>query len=53
MNSIVKSVSADQTEIIRNILRLHVPGGKIDCDPTYSRGAFYDGTGIETPGLRV
>ena len=52
MNSIVKSVSADQTEIIRNILRLHVPGGKIDCDPTYSRGAFYDGTGIETPGLQ-
>jgi len=52
MSDIVKSVSADQKEIIRNILRLHVPGGKIDCDPTYSKGAFYDRTGIEVPALR-
>ena len=52
MSSIVKSVSADQSEIIRNILRLHVPNGKIDCDPTYSKGAFYEGTGIDKPALR-
>ena len=52
MSSIVKSVSANQAEIIRNILHLHVPGGKIDCDPTYSKGAFYDGTEIEAPVLR-
>ena len=52
MSSIVKSVSANQTEIIRNILHLHVPGGRIDCDPTYSKGLFYDGTGIEAPALR-
>ena len=52
MSSIVKSVSADQSEVIRNILRLHVPDGKIDCDPTYSKGAFYKGTGIDRPTLR-
>ena len=52
MNELVKSVSYDQSDIIRNILRLHVPEGKIDCDPTYSTGAFYNGTGIDAPALR-
>ena len=52
MTDLVKSVSYDQAEIIRNILRLHVPGGKIDCDPTYSTGAFYNGTGLTGPLLR-
>jgi len=28
---------------------LHVPNGKIDCDPTYSKGNFYKNTGIEKP----
>ena len=52
MTGLIRNVSYDQTEIIRNILRLHVPDGKIDCDPTYSIGAFYNGTGIEPPELR-
>ena len=52
MTNLIKNVSYDQTEIIRNILRLHVPDGKIDCDPTYSIGAFYRGTGIEPPEMR-
>jgi len=52
MTELIRNVSYDQSEIIRNILRLHVPGGKIDCDPTYSIGAFYKGTGIEAPELR-
>jgi len=52
MTALVRNISYDQSEIIRNILRLHVPGGKIDCDPTYSTGAFYNGTGIEVPELR-
>ena len=51
-NELVKSIGYDQGEIIRNILRLHVPEGKIDCDPTFSTGAFYNGTGIEAPALR-
>ena len=45
----VKSISYDQVEIIRNILQLHVPSHKIDCDPTYSKGNFYNNTGIEPP----
>lgn len=52
MTNLIKNISYDQSEIIRNILRLHVPDGKIDCDPTYSIGAFYKGTGIEPPELR-
>lgn len=52
MNSLIRSVSYDQAEIIRNILRLHVPEGKIDCDPTFNTGAFYNGTGIDPPPLR-
>ena len=52
MNELIKSTSYDQGEIIRNILKLHVPEGKIDCDPTYSTGAFYRGTGIDPPDLR-
>ena len=52
MPELVRNISYDQSEIIRNILLLHVPGGKIDCDPTYSIGAFYRGTGIEAPELR-
>ena len=39
----------DQGEIIRDILNLHVPEHKIDCDPTYSKGIFYTNTSIETP----
>ena len=45
----IKSISYDQGEIIRDILNLHVPEHKIDCDPTYSKGIFYTNTGIETP----
>jgi len=52
VTALVRNISYDQSEIIRNILMLHVPGGKIDCDPTYSTGAFYNGTGIEVPELR-
>ena len=52
MHDLVKNISYDQGEIIRNILRLHVPGGRIDCDPTFSIGGFYKGTGIEAPALR-
>ena len=51
MPELVKNISFDQNEIIRNILRLHVPGGRIDCDPTFSTGGFYKGTGIEPPEL--
>lgn len=45
----IKSISYDQSEIIKNILLLHSPTGKIDLDPTYSKGNFYNATGIDKP----
>ena len=38
---IIKSVSDNQTEILLNILRLHVRRETFDCDLTYSKGIFY------------
>lgn len=52
MESLVKSVSWDQGEIIKNILKLHSQNGRIDCDATYSTGNFYKNTGIEEPVYR-
>ena len=46
---LIKSISYDQGEIIKNIIQLHVPQGYIDCDPTYSKGNFYKNTGIREP----
>ena len=46
---VIKSISYDQAEIIKNILELYVPDKRIDCDPTYSSGGFYKGTGITEP----
>ncbi len=49
INSLVKSISYSQTEIINWILKLHVPKNVIDCDPTYSKGGFYKKTGVKEP----
>lgn len=49
---VVKSVSYDQGEIIQNILKLYVPNGAIDCDPTYCIGSFYKNTGVSAPRLK-
>lgn len=38
---LIKSISYSQDEIIKNILKLHVPQNFIDIDPTYSKGNFY------------
>lgn len=46
-NKVIRSISYNQDEIIQNILQLHVPLHKIDCDPTYSLGKFYKN--IEPP----
>ena len=51
-DSLIKSISYSQTEILRNILTLHVPDGVIDCDPTYSTGGFYRDGVISPPRLR-
>jgi len=46
---VIKSISYDQSEIIKNILELHVVNRTIDCDPTFSYGNFYKNTGINIP----
>lgn len=46
---LIKSVSYDQSEIIKNILTLHSTSGHIDIDTTYSKGIFYKNTGIDEP----
>ena len=48
-NKLIKSISYEQSEIINDILTLHVPSHQIDCDPTYSKGNFYKNTGILEP----
>lgn len=48
-NTLIKTISYDQSEIIKWILQLHVPNHKIDCDPTYSKGNFYNNTGVTPP----
>jgi hypothetical protein len=48
-NDLIMSISFSQTEIINNILKLHVKNHIIDCDCTYSLGKFYDSTGIHKP----
>lgn len=48
----IKSISYDQGEIIKNILQLHSTKHKIDCDTTYSKGVFYDKTGIDKPDYK-
>ena len=40
MNEVLRSVYADQTDIIRAIIKLHCPSA-IDCDVTYGNGKFY------------
>ena len=47
----LKSTSTDQFEIIENILKLHVPEGKIDFDGTYGNGNFYKNGRIQTPNI--
>lgn len=44
----IKSISTDQNEILKNIRDLHC-GGKFDCDCTYGNGSFYKD--IEKPLL--
>jgi len=45
---VIKSISFDEQEIIRDILYLHANGKDIDCDPTYSIGNFYK-KGLKQP----
>ena len=46
--TVIRTVGDNQNEIIRDIIKLYVPDG-IECDPTYSKGVFYKGAGIDQP----
>ena len=48
-DEIIKTISYDQEEIIKNIIKLYCPDG-IDLDPTYSKGVFYKN--IKEPKLK-
>lgn len=37
----IKSFSDDQNVILKSIIKLHVPKGRIDVDMTYGNGSFY------------
>jgi hypothetical protein len=37
----ISSISYDQEEIIKNIVKLYIPEGVIEIDPTFSKGNFY------------
>lgn len=39
---LVTSVGYDQDEMLRDILQLHIPSGRIDVDMTYGYGGFYN-----------
>ena len=47
----IRSIYYKQEEVLKSILKLHCPLGKIDLDPTYSKGNFYSGE-IEKPQHR-
>lgn len=48
----IKSISYSNADTIKSILKLHVPNHEIECDVTYSKGAFYKNTGIKEPAMK-
>lgn len=48
----ISTISYDQYEIIDNIIKLHLGGQNIEVDPTYSKGVFYNNTGIIPPKFK-
>ena len=50
-HNVIRTVSGDQHEIIRHIVKLYLKDG-VECDPTYSKGMFYAAEGISEPRLK-
>ena len=46
---LITTVSYSNDEILKNIIDLYIPGGCIECDPTYSKGVFYRSNTIKQP----
>lgn len=51
MADLVKTINTKGVDIIKDILKLHVPSGKIDCDARYGKGTLYKDGQIEEPDL--
>ena len=49
--AVISTIGYDQHEILKNIVNLHLYG-KIDLDPTYSKGVFYKNEAVPTPKLK-
>lgn len=49
---VARSVYQDEGLLFRMILRLHVPTGYFELDPTYSTGRFYKGLRLPEPTYR-
>jgi hypothetical protein len=49
LDNLISTVSHSQRDILLSILQLYVPGGRFDLDPTFSKGAFYDGVLLPYP----
>ncbi|MEI6598146.1 MAG: hypothetical protein WCL22_03800, partial [bacterium] len=47
----IKTVNDNQHDIIKDIISLHCPQG-IECDPTYSKGNFYEKSLIAKPEFK-
>lgn len=52
MEPLIKSFSFSQDSILQSIIQLHIPSGKIHCDPCYNKGGFYKSGKISAPELR-
>lgn len=51
-DTIIKSVSTDQYEILNWIMKLYIPAGFIQADFTFSIGVFYRDNKVPVPQLR-
>ena len=49
MKPLIKSISYSQDSILQSIIHLHIPSGKIECDPCYRTGRFYKSGKISAP----
>jgi hypothetical protein len=50
-DTVIKSISFEQNEILRNIIKLYIEEGYFHLDPTYSKGNFYK-KGIKEPDYK-
>jgi len=50
---LIRSYSFDQVSIIRSIIELYIPAGRIDLDPCYNRGGFYKSGEIKLPFYKL